>query len=122
MWRPGAAPRSTSRWPAGGTSRWTEEALQEEVLEGLRRAGILRRSDRVLVRETVVLEPAYVIHDHFRREALPGILKRLEEQEIFSIGRFGAWEYGTMESALRQGRETALRLSPAGRRVAGGER
>ena len=99
-----------------------QEALQEEVLEGLRRAGILRRSDRVLVRETVVLEPAYVIHDHFRREALPGILKRLEEQEIFSIGRFGAWEYGTMESALRQGRETALRLSPAGRRVAGGER
>ncbi len=98
-----------------------EEAIGEEVLEGLRRAGILKRSDRILVRETMLLEPAYVIHDHFRKEALPGILRILEEQDIFSIGRFGAWEYGTMESALRQGRETALRLGSAKSRAAGGE-
>jgi protoporphyrinogen oxidase len=99
-----------------------EAALQEEVLDGLRRARILRRSDRILARELVVLDPAYVVYDHFRRGALPGILRRLEEQEIFSIGRFGAWEYGSMESAMRQGRDTALRLASDGRSAAGGER
>jgi len=99
-----------------------EAALQEEVLDGLRRARILRRSDRILAREVVVLDPAYVVYDNFRRGALPGILRGLEEQEIFSTGRFGAWEYGSMESALRQGRDTALRLASDGRSAAGGER
>jgi protoporphyrinogen oxidase len=99
-----------------------EERLFEGVLEGLRRARILRRGDRILAREVLVLDPAYVIYDHFRQKSLPGIFRELERYEIHSTGRFGAWEYGSMETALGQGRETALRLSPERRSAAGDSR
>jgi hypothetical protein len=97
------------------------QKIEEEVLDGLRRARILRRTDRVVAREVLVLDPAYVIYDHFRRDSLPGILEVLERHEIFSTGRFGAWEYGSMESAMRQGREAARRSAPL-RRAAGDRR
>jgi len=99
---------------------WEEEPLRESVLEGLRRAGILRPSDRIVAEETLVLDPAYVIYDPFRRDALPGILRVLEQHGIFPVGRFGAWEYGSMESALRQGREAALRCGSRNRLAMGG--
>ena len=43
---------------------------------------------------------------------LPGILQQLARYGILSTGRFGAWEYGSMGSAIRQGREAALSLEP----------
>ncbi len=117
--------------PAGCSSLYVEvarrrderldrEGVFQEVLAGLERARILRPGDRILVREIVVIDPAYVIYDPFRREAVPRILEELERRAIFSTGRFGAWEYGSMESALRQGREVAVRLSEEEPLSAGG--
>jgi len=97
------------------------EKLSDEVMAGLRRAGILRSSDRLLVQDVQVLDPAYVIHDHYRRDVLPGILQSLQDSGILSVGRFGAWEYGSMESALRQGQEAAFEMEAAEGRVAGGK-
>jgi protoporphyrinogen oxidase len=97
-----------------------EAVLMEEVLESLRRAKILRRGDRILAREVLVLDPAYVIYDHFRQQALPSILRILERYSVISTGRFGAWEYGSMESALKQGRDAAQRLLQGERLSAGG--
>ena len=96
--------------------------LEEECLEGLRRAGILRTGDRIVAREILTLDPAYVIYDHFRKDALPAIHRILERYGVISTGRFGAWEYGSMESALKQGREAALRVQDDGMRAAGGRR
>ena len=98
-----------------------EAQLVEEAMEGLRRASILRPSDRILAREVLVLDPAYVLYDHFREKALPSIHRILERYGVISTGRFGAWEYGSMESALRQGKEAAARLTQETRRVAGGK-
>ena len=124
---------STGVAPAGCSSLYVEVArrrdepldlgrLEEECLEGLRRAGILRSGDRIVAREILTLDPAYVIYDHFRRDALPAIHRILERYDVVSTGRFGAWEYGSMESALQQGRQAALRLRHPGRRAAGGRR
>jgi protoporphyrinogen oxidase len=117
--------------PAGCSSLYVEVArrrdegldealLVEQTLEGLRRAGILRRRDRILAREVQVLDPAYVVYDHFRQKALPSILRILERYGVISTGRFGAWEYGSMESALTQGRDAAARLMEEETQVAGG--
>jgi protoporphyrinogen oxidase len=91
------------------------EALRAEVLEGLARARILRSSDRILAEETRVLDPAYVIHDHQRRHTVPRVLAALQRYGIVSTGRYGAWEYGSMETALRQGHQAAERVKPARR-------
>ncbi|MCI0567318.1 MAG: FAD-dependent oxidoreductase [Acidobacteria bacterium] len=97
-----------------------EETLVEEVLEALRRVEILRSGDRIVAREVLVLDPAYVVYDHFRQQALPSILRILERYGVISTGRFGAWEYGSMESALKQGRAAAERLDGGERVSAGG--
>lgn len=85
------------------------DTLRVEVVEALRRARILRASDRVVVEDTQILDPAYVVHDHDRQRLLPRIVSVLDRYGIVSTGRYGAWEYGSMETALRQGRQAAQR-------------
>ncbi len=120
--------------PRGCSSLYVERSLlrdepfdPEEVtaraVEDLRRAGILRRGDRLVYRRVTVLDPAYVIYDRFRAQNLPAAHRALNEAGIFSAGRFGSWEYSSMEGAIKTGMELAERLSgtlrdhPAARRA-----
>jgi len=104
--------------PPGCSSLWAERSLLrdepydetlvvEETIDDLRRAGILRRADRVVHRRVGVLDPAYVIYDRHRARVLPEMLATLEGMGIQSTGRFGAWEYNSMEGAMQAGIEAA---------------
>lgn len=90
-----------------------EREIHDACVSGLRRAGILREDDRIVARKMFVINPAYVIYDRDRRVALPAIFEVLEQHGIFSLGRFGGWEYSSMEDAMRQGMEIAERLQGA---------
>jgi len=57
------------------------------------------------------VNPAYVIYDEHRRRAVPELLAWLSRHRIHSIGRYGCWEYGSMEDAIHQGMETAAALT-----------
>lgn len=87
-----------------------ERDVYDAAIAGLRRAGILRADDRIVARKMFVIHPAYVIYDRYRRVALPAIFQALEQERIFSIGRFGGWEYSSMEDALRHGMQVVERL------------
>lgn len=54
---------------------------------------------------------AYVVYDKHRSRWVPRLLAYLRDMRIFSIGRYGSWEYSTTESALKQGKELALKIS-----------
>jgi hypothetical protein len=64
----------------------------------------------VLRSEAVHIDPAYVIHDHQRNRLLEEIFPRLERLGIVSTGRYGRWHYGTMQSAVLDGRDAARRI------------
>lgn len=91
----------------------------EQVLAGLRRAGILNdvngggRSapDEMLFCEQQTIDPAYVIMDHAYDQARQRCLQWLAEHRIHSIGRYGSWIYDSMEGAMIQGREVAAVLN-----------
>jgi len=111
---PGMAPR-------GCASVWAERSLlpgepfdEQEVIatttDDLRRAGILRARDRVVFARVGVLDPAYVLYDRHRARHVPRVLETLREHGIDSTGRFGAWEYSSMEGAMRAGADAAERL------------
>lgn len=70
-------------------------------------AGILRGRYRRLTTRVLHLEHGYVIFDEHRRRAVPEILRFLAERGVLSTGRYGAWEYSSMEDAIRHGREAA---------------
>lgn len=87
------------------------EEVTERAVEDLRRAGILWKGDRLIYRRVSVLDPAYVIYDRFRARSLPAAHRALNDAGIISAGRFGAWEYSSMEGAIQSGMDLARRLT-----------
>jgi len=87
-----------------------EAEVVERAVDDLRRAGILWKGDRLIYRRVTVLDPAYVIYDRFRARQLPAIHRALRDAGIHSVGRFGAWEYSSMESAIKAGMDVAASL------------
>ncbi len=97
---------------AQGTTCTVQEA---ELISGLRKARVLREDlgDELLFCRRSNINPGYVIMDHAYEEARSTCLNWLEAQQIYSIGRYGAWIYDSMEGAMLQGRDTARRLELA---------
>ncbi len=89
-----------------------EAEVVDRAVEDLRRAGILRRGDRIVYRRVQVLDPAYVIYDRHRAAHVPRILAALGDHGIHSTGRFGSWEYSSMETAIQAGMQVAERIRP----------
>jgi protoporphyrinogen oxidase len=87
------------------------EKVRMQTMAALVACGILKTNDKILAEKTIVIKHAYVIYDHFRRQHLPRILQFLSANQIYSLGRYGMWEYATMEDAILQGKEIAERLS-----------
>ena len=106
--------------PAGASAFYVEishrpgesfdlHALKGQVVDALRRVGLVPPSARLLRSQTFHIPYGYVIYDRHRRAFLPEAARYLEEQRIFSVGRYGAWEYSAMEDALWQGQLAADR-------------
>jgi hypothetical protein len=71
----------------------------------------LRTEDKILAEKTIFIKHAYVIYDRFRSEHLPRLMQFLRANQIYPLGRYGLWEYTTMEEAILQGKEAAEALS-----------
>lgn len=84
-----------------------ERETRGQILDDLRRLGLLEQGVEISNEVVLRIEPAYVIHDDFRKDNLAAIHAWLRERGIFSIGRYGRWEYSGMKTAIRQGLETA---------------
>jgi len=94
-----------------------ERAL-EECLPGLMELGLLRGARDVELCRLRTIDPAYVIYDHDYRPALDVIEAFLTEQRIIPCGRYGAWNYSSMEDALLMGRAAAERAETMLQRAA----
>ena len=110
--------------PAGSSSMYVEfglrrdeafepRRLESEALDGLKRLGILDGSERVLCRDTIRIDPGYVIFDRARQDVMARLVPELARHDVHLIGRYGAWTYSYMERALLDGLQLAARLEGA---------
>lgn len=83
-----------------------EEAVNG-VLPGLIEMGVLGSASDIAFARLRRLDHAYVIYDHEYEAALGRIHPYLESLHIVSAGRYGGWNYSSMEDALRFGAEAA---------------
>ena len=83
------------------------DAMEREALDGLKRMGILREDDRILARDRVIIDPAYVVFDPHRASVRDRLLDLLLSHGVQSVGRYGAWTYSGMEDAILAGRQAA---------------
>ncbi len=81
------------------------------IIEGLIAMGIIESRADIEVLLPMTLKGAYVIYDRERREILDKVVPELESKGIFLAGRYGRWEYSSMEDAVVEGFEAARRAS-----------
>jgi protoporphyrinogen oxidase len=89
------------------------EALAAAAQQALVGAGLLD-DEAVRVRLVTVLDPAYVVFDHSRREAVAVLRGFLREQGVMLAGRWAEWKYSAMEDAILDGMRAARRLGGSG--------
>jgi protoporphyrinogen oxidase len=95
----------------GGGEAGAAAAAAEAQLAGL---GWLDPS-RVRVRQVTVMDPAYVVFDHRRREAVAVLRRFLSGHRVRLAGRWAEWKYSAMEDAVLDGIAAARRLAGGGR-------
>jgi protoporphyrinogen oxidase len=85
------------------------DQVADRVLADLRRVGVLRQTDRLLVVEARPVRYANVIWDHQRAAAVATVHAFLAEVGVVRCGRYGDWDHAwtdeAYESGERAGRE-----------------
>jgi protoporphyrinogen oxidase len=85
------------------TKAWCEQAALQDLL----RARMIHSVDDVLFARANEIPHAYVLYDAAYGEAKREILRFLEHARIQTAGRYGQWEYSSMEDAILGGRAAA---------------
>ena len=75
------------------------DALLQQTLHDLREAGIVT-SQHLIASQYVVMDPAYVHITRRSEEDKAKQMKELARQNIYSIGRYGAWKYCSLEDNM----------------------
>lgn len=63
--------------------------------------------NNIVTEKILHLDHAYVIYNTWREKNLHKLIKQLNQEHIFSVGRFGAWKYSSMQEAILEGKDTA---------------
>ena len=91
----------------------------EPVIDDLRRCGIIRERDRIVMKHARHMEYANIIFDFDRAAAVERIHGYLDEVGIVPCGRYGEWAYlwtdQSFQSGERAARKAVERLSPGER-------
>jgi hypothetical protein len=79
----------------------------ERSIADLHRCGILRQGDNILTRNIIDIQCAYIIFDRHRLEHIDNLVGYLKSRDIFTAGRYGKWDYYSMEDSLLSGKAAA---------------
>jgi protoporphyrinogen oxidase len=81
--------------------------LVPQVAQGLRDMRIIQNASDIRFVRARHIQHAYVVYDHDYYASVDVIWPYLESQRILSVGRYGGWNYSSMEDALMFGRDAA---------------
>ncbi|HMR74799.1 MAG TPA: FAD-dependent oxidoreductase [Polyangiaceae bacterium] len=85
------------------------DALLPQVAAGLIEMGFIQKPEDIEFARLRKIDHAYVIFDHNYFSATETVFEFLEQHRIVSSGRYGGWNYSSMEDALLFGRDAASR-------------
>lgn len=85
-------------FPAGAAVDVPRE--REKALRALFELGLIQPENRLLAHSAVWMDPAYVHLRPGTEARVQQTLRALEQQSIYSMGRYGAWRYCSMEDCM----------------------
>ena len=83
------------------------ESLVDVVIEDLKKCGLIRDNDRILMKSAHVVPYANVIFDHDRPAALETVHGFLSDAGVATCGRYGDWKYSWTDESFMSGEEAA---------------
>ena len=109
---------SASSAPKGCASVFAEvsfrgappKGMDEKIIRGLLDMKIIGSKKDIAVKLPMVIKDAYVIYNKERERAVPAITAALEKKGVYLAGRWGIWEYSSMEDAVLEGFEAADKI------------
>lgn len=72
------------------------DRARSKVIRDLKSMGLIRGASDIVAEKIMDIPYAYVIYDKQRGPALSLMQSYLKKENIFSIGRYGAWNYSSM--------------------------
>lgn len=87
-----------------------KDKIYLELFNLLRKLKLIKKKENIEYFETIKIPYAYVVFDNWRRRNLPKILSFLKKNRIISTGRYGSWDYLSMERSFLMGKEVAERI------------
>ncbi len=79
----------------------------ELTLENLKKQKIIDSNTNLMEYETIIMDPAYVHISTKTNTKVHQELDKLKNKNIYSIGRYGAWTYCSMEDCMVEARKLA---------------
>ncbi|MDR0734231.1 MAG: FAD-dependent oxidoreductase [Elusimicrobiota bacterium] len=117
---PALAPQGASgfyiefAFPGGAVVKEQDlKKMEQQTLKHLLELGFIARDAKILAAGWAQIPCAYPIYDVNYETARKNIIDFLAAQNIYLLGRFGAWEYSFMEKSLLDGAAMAGKLVKA---------
>jgi len=110
---PGTSPAGTSSFYVEYSGPRSPESCGRAAVGDLIRARMIRSAADVLFTEPRVIRNAYVLYDANYGQARATVMEFLASAGIWTAGRYGNWEYSSMEDALLGGRGAAEQVERA---------
>ena len=105
-----AAPKDcTSLYVEIGYSNEISSFKQDEIISDLEKIGVLRKQNIECVNE-FSMNDSYVKFLHGSKESSEKIIKSLENIGVYKIGRYGRWDYNSMEDSILDGIDVVNRI------------
>ncbi len=89
----------------------SKEQCERFAIDDLLRSQMIYRAEDILFAQANEIPHAYVLYDEQYGAAKAAILEFLEHAGIQTAGRYGQWEYSSMEDAIIAGRGSAQNLA-----------
>jgi len=81
-----------------------------KAIKDLKKCGVIPDESSVEICLPMDIKYGYALYDSNRKNAVGVIKDYLEKFGIYTIGRYGSWEYMSMEDVILEGRDTAEQI------------
>ena len=88
-----------------------DKDIEEQLsltLKNLEKDGIISKDMKLVDYSTIVMDPAYVHINNNTVKKLDKVKEKLSKENIYTIGRYGAWIYNSMEDSMISAKELAI--------------
>ncbi len=92
------------------------EGELKKVLNGMKKVGIIDDSVKLVERNVLLMDPAYVHISTEEIEETERAFRELQKDDIYTIGRYGKWTYNCMEDCIQLADNLAFEISNAKKR------